>query len=96
MSKKPLTPWVICDYNLGKILCGHCDCMTGLGESCSYVASLLWAIEAGVKQRQSLTVTDKTCLLGVTTTCEIHNICTCKGHKLFEETTGLSQQEKHM
>ena len=59
MSKKPLTPWVICDYNLGKILCGHCDCMTGLGESCSYVASLLWAIEAGVKQRQSLTVTEK-------------------------------------
>lgn len=59
MSKKPLTPWVIFHQNSGKILCGHCDCMAGLGESCSHVASLLWAIEAGVKQRKSLTVTEK-------------------------------------
>ena len=58
MSEKPLTPWVICERD-GKILCGHCDCMAGLGESCSHVASLLWAIEAGVKKRDSLTVTDK-------------------------------------
>ena len=58
MSEKPLTPWVICE-GTGKILTGHCDCMAGLGESCSHVASLLWAIEAGVKQRDSLTVTDK-------------------------------------
>ena len=28
-------------------------------ESCSHVASLLWAIEAGCKRRDSLTVTDK-------------------------------------
>lgn len=33
--------------------------MAGLGESCSHVASVLWAIEAGVKKRESLTVTDK-------------------------------------
>ena len=58
MSEKPLTPWVICE-GTGKILTGHCDCMAGLGESCFHVASLLWAIEAGVKQRDSLTVTDK-------------------------------------
>ena len=58
MSEKPLTPWVICEGTV-KILTGHCDCMAGLGESCSHVASLLWAIEAGVKQRDSLTVTDK-------------------------------------
>ena len=58
MSEKPLTPWVICE-GTGKIITGHCDCMAGLGESCSHVASLLWAIEAGVKQRDSLTVTDK-------------------------------------
>ena len=58
MSEKPLTPWVIGE-DTGKILAGHCDCMAGLGESCSHVASLLWAIEAGVKQRDSLTVTDK-------------------------------------
>ena len=57
MSEKPLTPWIISEKN-GKILSAHCDCMAGLGESCSHVASLLWAIEAGVKKRNSLTVTD--------------------------------------
>lgn len=58
MSEKPLTPWVVCE-NSGKVLSAHCDCMAGLGESCSHVASLLWAIEAGCKRRDSLTVTDK-------------------------------------
>ena len=33
--------------------------MAGLGESCSHVASLLWAIEAGVQLRDSLTVMQK-------------------------------------
>ena len=58
MSEKTLTPWVICEEK-GKILAAHCDCMAGLGESCSHVASLLWVTEAGAKRRDSLTVTDK-------------------------------------
>ena len=33
--------------------------MAGLGETCSYVASLLWTIAAGVDRRESLTVTQK-------------------------------------
>lgn len=33
--------------------------MAGLGESCSHAACLMWAVEAGVKRRSSLTVTDK-------------------------------------
>ena len=33
--------------------------MAGLGETCSYAASLMWAIEADVRTRESLTVTDK-------------------------------------
>lgn len=58
MSEKPTTPWIICHKD-GKVVAGHCDCMAGLGESCSHIASLLWAVEAGVKKRESLTVTDK-------------------------------------
>ena len=58
MSVKPLTPWII-SHKDGKVLAAHCDCMAGLGESCSHVASLLWAVEAGAKKRDSLTVTDK-------------------------------------
>ena len=33
--------------------------MAGLGEGCGHIASLVWAIEGGVKKRDYLTVTDK-------------------------------------
>lgn len=33
--------------------------MAGLGETCSHVASVLWALESGVRLRDSLTVTQK-------------------------------------
>ena len=58
LNDKPLTPWVIA-MNDGQILSGHCDCMAGMGETCSHVASLLWVIASGVQQRDSFTVTDK-------------------------------------
>ena len=58
MSERPLTLWVVCE-NSGKVLSAYCDCMAGLGESCSHVALLLWTIEVGCKRRDSLTVTDK-------------------------------------
>ena len=58
MSEKPLTPWIIANED-GRILAGHCDCMAGLGETCSHVASLLWVIGVGVETRESLTVTQK-------------------------------------
>ena len=40
-------------------MAGHCNCMAGLGETCSHVAALLWAIESGVRLRDSMTVTQK-------------------------------------
>ena len=58
MREKPLTPWVIAEES-GKIIAVHCDCMAGLGESCTHVASLLFAIESGVRIRDSMTVTQK-------------------------------------
>lgn len=58
MSEKFLIFWVVCE-NSGKVLFVYCDCMVGFGESCFYVVSLLWVIEAGCKRRDSLIVTDK-------------------------------------
>ena len=58
LSENSLTPWVIAEPS-GKIVCGHCNCMAGLGECCSHLASLLWAVEAGVRIRDSMTVTQK-------------------------------------
>ena len=83
MSEKPLTPWVVCEKS-GKVLYAHCDCMAGLGESCSRVASLLWAIEAGCKRRDSLTVTEKS-LLGAAVSGEICTIFQSKGYSVLQD-----------
>lgn len=58
LSQKPLTPWVLADENV-KIIAGHCDCIAGLGESCSHVSSVLRAVESGVRIRDSMTVTQR-------------------------------------
>ena len=58
MNEKPLKPWIVAEQD-GKILAGNCDCMAGLGETCSHVASLLWATATGVEKRNTLTVTQK-------------------------------------
>ena len=65
MREKPLLPWVIAESS-GKVLTCHCNCMAGLGETCSHVASLVWAVEAGVRMRDYDCDTEKG-LLGPTT-----------------------------
>jgi len=49
---------VVAESN-GKMISAHCNFMAGLGESCSHVASILWAVESGVRLRESMTVTQK-------------------------------------
>ena len=58
LSDKPLQPWIVAEKE-GRILAAHCNCMAGLGECCSHVASMLWAVEAGVRRREAATVTAK-------------------------------------
>ncbi|XP_013415512.1 uncharacterized protein LOC106177314 [Lingula anatina] len=58
MNEKPLRPWVIVEKD-GRVVAGHCTCMAGLGEACTHVASLLFYMEASVKIRNSLTVTQE-------------------------------------
>lgn len=54
----PLRPWVIAQRD-GIILAAHCTCMAGLGETCSHVGAVLFAIKAAVTLRESQTVTEK-------------------------------------
>ena len=58
LSLKPLNPWVIVEKN-GKVLASHCDCQAGLGEACTHVASLLYAVDGTVRVRDSRTVTQE-------------------------------------
>ncbi|XP_060774292.1 uncharacterized protein LOC132884458 [Neoarius graeffei] len=56
LSDPPLLPWAIVQED-GVILAGHCTCMAGLGEVCSHVGALIFAVDAAVQVRNSQTVT---------------------------------------
>ena len=58
LSDTSLSPWFIAEQQ-GKILSAHCDCMAGLGESCSHVGALLFYVDATVRIRGSKTVTQE-------------------------------------
>ena len=55
MNDTTLHSWLICEKE-GKIMAAHCNCMAGLGEACSHVASLMFYIDAAVKIWDSKTV----------------------------------------
>ena len=58
LRAKPLNPWIICETQRdGRIVAAHCDCMACLGEACTHVAALLFAVEATMKIRDAETVT---------------------------------------
>ncbi|CAC5403234.1 unnamed protein product [Mytilus coruscus] len=57
MSDPSLRPWLIVEQD-GSVTSAHCTCMAGIGEVCSHVGALLFAIEAAVKIRNSQTVTE--------------------------------------
>lgn len=44
VSATPLRRWIAAD-TIGTIICAHCTCMAGLGEACSHIAALLFAVE---------------------------------------------------
>ncbi|KAI0230944.1 hypothetical protein LSAT2_018697 [Lamellibrachia satsuma] len=58
LKAKPLNPRVIAEKG-GRVLAAYCDCMAGLGEACTRVAALLFAIEATAKVRDSKTATEE-------------------------------------
>ena len=54
----PLKTWLLAERD-GKVCMAYCNCMAGLCEACSHVWALLFAIEAGVRMRESVTRTQK-------------------------------------
>uniref|UniRef100_A0A1S4K3X4 Uncharacterized protein n=2 Tax=Culex quinquefasciatus TaxID=7176 RepID=A0A1S4K3X4_CULQU len=43
LHEKPLTVWVVVEKD-GNVQSAHCDCVAGLGETCSHVSTLLYAL----------------------------------------------------
>ena len=58
VSSPPLEPWVVIKSN-GAVVCGHCTCMAGLGETCSHIGALLYWIEYQIQRHVAMTSTSK-------------------------------------
>ena len=43
---KPYAVWICMNKLYGYIVCAHCTCMAGLGEACSHIAAVLFAVDA--------------------------------------------------
>ncbi len=60
VSATPLLPWIAAE-NSGTIICAHCTCKAGLGEACSHISALLFALEAHTKLVQDSACTSRSC-----------------------------------
>jgi len=58
MTSTPLVPWVIVKHH-GTVVCRHCTCMAGLGETCSHISALLYWVEYMVRKREEESCTSK-------------------------------------
>ena len=56
VSSTPLRPWLILS-SYGPVVCGHCICMVGLGDTCSHVGTLLYWLEYIVRKREEISCT---------------------------------------
>ena len=43
-SKEPLKPWILIKSS-GSVVCGHCTCMAGQGDTYSHVGAVLYWLE---------------------------------------------------
>ena len=60
MNETPLSCWIVTEES-GEICCAHCNCMAGLGETCTHVAATLFYVEAVVRIQGSKTCTQSQC-----------------------------------
>ena len=58
LQNRPLRPWFVAAHR-GKMLCVHCICMAGLGESCAHVSTPLIFVDTAVWTRDTRTVTQE-------------------------------------
>lgn len=60
INQTALKPWVLCHLT-GNVLAAHCTCIAGLGEVCSHVAAILYAIESMIRSSENESKTDFLC-----------------------------------
>jgi hypothetical protein len=102
MNDTPLKPWVAAKTD-GTIITAHGNCMAGLGEVCSHVGAILFAVEAGVRIVKAKTCTSMPCKWLMPTSVnnvpytELRNIdfttAKTKKRKLDEKISQLSSEQ---
>lgn len=60
INETVLKPWVLC-HQSGMIVAAHCTCIAGLGEVCSHVAAVLYAVESMIRSYENESKTDFLC-----------------------------------
>ena len=45
LNETPLKCWIVIEES-GEVCCGHCNCIAGLGETCTHIAAILFYLEA--------------------------------------------------
>ena len=60
LSVPHVKTWVAAEKG-GAVVCAHCNCMAGLGEACSYIAAILFTLNANVQARKSLSYASVLC-----------------------------------
>ena len=60
LSVPPAKAWVGVE-KCGTVVCAHCNCMAGLGEVCCHIAAILFALDANIQTRKSLSCTSMPC-----------------------------------
>jgi hypothetical protein len=58
MTATSVSVWLLAKRS-GDVITAHCTCMAGCGESCSHVGAVLFAIETGVRLRDTATCTEQ-------------------------------------
>ena len=56
----PLSCWILIKRD-GEIRCAHCNCMAGLGETCTHTAAVLFYLEAAARIQGKQTCTQRKC-----------------------------------
>ena len=60
LIETPLSCWIIIERN-GEVCWAHCNCMAGLGETCTHIAAVLFDLEASARIQGKQTCTQRKC-----------------------------------
>jgi len=60
LSDTPYSCWLVIEVD-GVIVCAHCNCMAGLGETCTHLAAVLFYLKVVARLQGMKTVTESEC-----------------------------------